>query len=77
MITRLWLTPLLSLAVLGVSVASKAASFGVTHTSGSGQGSLRQAILDANTHGEADALIFNIPMDELGGLLNDHCRRAA
>lgn len=35
--------------------------FAVTNTNDAGAGSLRQAILDANTSGGVDAIVFNIP----------------
>ena len=41
------------------------ATFTVTNTNDSGEGSLRQAILDANANGEADVITFNIPATEL------------
>ena len=41
------------------------ATFTVTNTNDSGEGSLRQAILDANANGEADVIAFNIPATEL------------
>jgi parallel beta-helix repeat protein len=41
--------------------ALRGATFTVTNTNDSGGGSLRQAILDANTNGGADTIDFNIP----------------
>jgi len=52
------------LAVLllhGAAAALFAATFTVTNTADSGAGSLRQAILDANTAAGADTIAFNIP----------------
>ncbi len=54
-------TRLLSaLLLLGASVLP-GATFTVTNTSDSGAGSLRQAILDANSNAGADTIAFNIP----------------
>src|SRR5665213_2287327 len=54
---------LLPLLFAASSVASHAAPgvFVVTTTADTGAGSLRQAILDANTGGSAAAINFNIP----------------
>lgn len=52
--------PLLAL-FLHLCGRSDAATFIVTNTNGSGTGSLRQAILDANSSPEADTIIFQIP----------------
>jgi parallel beta-helix repeat protein len=51
---------LVSLLVL-CAAAVGGATFTVTNTSDSGAGSLRQAILDANSAGGADTIAFNIP----------------
>jgi hypothetical protein len=50
-------------AMLMATVASglRAADFSVVNTNNSGTGSLRQAILDANTTVGADRIVFNIP----------------
>jgi hypothetical protein len=49
--------------LLGLGLASSAggATLSVTTTADSGAGSLRQAILDANTAAGADTIAFNIP----------------
>jgi len=44
-----------------VALAATAATYTVTTTADSGAGSLRQAILDANTNAGADAIAFDIP----------------
>jgi hypothetical protein len=43
------------------STTNAAVTFMVTNTSDSGPGSLRQAMLDANSNPGADAIVFNIP----------------
>jgi hypothetical protein len=45
----------------GLAASGFANTFTVTNTNDSGGGSLRQAILDANTNGGADVIDFNIP----------------
>jgi hypothetical protein len=40
-------------------------TFSVTNTNDSGTGSLRQAILDANSHSGSDIIVFNIPGDSV------------
>jgi len=52
---------LLVFALLSFPDAVRAASFTVTNTNDSGPGSLRQAILDANTNPGTDTITFNIP----------------
>jgi hypothetical protein len=49
------------LALIGSASAAGAATFTVTNTSDSGAGSLRQAILDANTSPGLDTIAFAIP----------------
>ena len=57
-----WTTPLsgllLGLALVGAAPSARAATFTVNNTGDSGDGSLRQAILDANGNGEADTINF-------------------
>ncbi len=53
-------TALLGIGLMSAAVCSSA-TFTVTNTSDSGSGSLRQAILDANTNPGADTIAFNIP----------------
>jgi trimeric autotransporter adhesin len=55
---RFVLGPVLALVVAS---AARAATLTVTNTSDSGAGSLRQAILDANTGAGTDTIVFNIP----------------
>ncbi len=43
-----------------------AATYMVTNTNDSGGGSLRQAIIDANTNAGADTIAFNIPLSDGG-----------
>jgi len=50
----------LALALSLAAAASSAGTFNVTNTSDSGAGSLRQAILDANTAAGPDSIAFNI-----------------
>ena len=52
---------LLLAAGLGLTAGLSAATFTVTNANDSGSGSLRQAILDANTSAGADTILFNIP----------------
>jgi hypothetical protein len=55
-------TRLLGLAVLIFTAGPlSAATYTVTNTSDTGAGSLRQAIMDANTNPGADTIVFNIP----------------
>src|SRR5215470_14040387 len=49
------------LAVLLAAASLDGATFTVTNTDDSGQGSLRQAILDANATPGLDTIAFNIP----------------
>ena len=49
------------LGALLVSASAAAATFTVTNTNDSGPGSLRQAILDANSNMGLDTIAFNIP----------------
>src|ERR1051326_4108678 len=52
---------ILAALLVGSSVAVAAANtFTVTNTNDSGNGSLRQAITDANNHAGADVIDFNI-----------------
>ena len=50
-----------ALSVFSVGTAMADNIYTVSNTSDSGPGSLRQAILDANSHAGADAIAFNIP----------------
>src|SRR4029453_12764126 len=50
----------LVLLLSGLSAALPAATFNVTSTNDTGAGSLRQAIIDANSAGGADTIAFNI-----------------
>jgi hypothetical protein len=50
-------------ALLALHPRAQAATFTVTNTNDSGTGSLRQAILDANSSGDADTIEFAIPGD--------------
>src|SRR5512138_241961 len=52
---------LIAAAVSGL----RAAEFTVSNTNNAGVGSLRQAMLDANTNPGADRIVFNIPGDGL------------
>ena len=54
-------TAIVLVAAIAGSAALSADTFTVTNTNDSGTGSLRQAILDANTHAGADTIAFNIP----------------
>ena len=54
-----WLVPLFSLLALSSSLP--AAMFTVVNINDSGAGSLRQALLDANSNPGADSIQFNIP----------------
>ncbi len=49
------------LSALLAPLAARAATFTVMNTNDSGPGSLRQAILDANSTPGADTIVFNIP----------------
>ena len=49
------------LALIGSNLLAPAAVFTVTNTADSGAGSLRQAILSANTNAGASAIHFNLP----------------
>jgi len=54
------LSPALAVgAALGVASSSEAATFSVTNANDAGAGSLRQAIVDANTNPGADTITFN------------------
>ncbi len=57
---RLWLAPLLLAAALALmpALAVRADDYTVTNTDASGPGSLRQAILDANSNPGPDAISF-------------------
>src|SRR5262249_37630397 len=46
--------------VLGISYQARAAIFSVTTANDSGVGSLRQALLDANSASDLDTIVFNI-----------------
>ena len=48
-------------ALLGLAASSTAATFTVVNTDDSGAGSLRQAILDANSSPGTDTVTFNMP----------------
>src|SRR5262249_10267549 len=50
-----------ALLALGITPSAFATTYTVTKTSASGGGSLRQAILDANTNAGPDTIDFNIP----------------
>ena len=55
-------TRLFCLALAAFAAASlSATTYTVTNTNDSGAGSLRQAIMDANTNVGADTIAFNIP----------------
>ena len=63
---------LIALVLCGLAALANAATFTVTNTNDSGAGSLRQAILDANTASTADTIVFdssfNVPRTiTLGG----------
>ena len=59
----------LTIAILFVGITSSTArDFIVSSTADSGEGSLRQAILDANDHYGPDKIVFNIPMSDRGFL---------
>jgi titin len=51
----------LFLALVFLALCGQAATFTVSNTSDSGSGSLRQAMLDANTNAGPDAIVFQIP----------------
>ena len=53
----LWLT----LAAFGWTFEAAAATYTVVNTEDAGAGSLRQAILDANSHAGPDIIMFSIP----------------
>lgn len=55
------LTAAIALFFLGGVSAARADTYTVTNTSGSGAGSLAQAILDSNAHTGQDTVVFNIP----------------
>jgi hypothetical protein len=55
-------------AVLAVSVAGYASTYTVVNTEDAGAGSLRQAIIEANSHAGPDTIIFDIP--KTGTLFN-------
>ncbi len=55
------LTAAIALFFLGGVSATRADTYTVTNTSGSGAGSLAQAILDSNAHTGQDTVVFNIP----------------
>ncbi|MGE5414808.1 MAG: hypothetical protein ACM3NW_11565, partial [Syntrophomonadaceae bacterium] len=52
---------LFAFLALGSAAALRGATFTVTNTNDSGGGSLRQAILDANSNAGPDTITFNIP----------------
>lgn len=52
---------LVGVLLASLQIAATAATFTVVNTNDSGAGSLRQAILDANTTPGADDIVFNIP----------------
>src|SRR5262245_45983253 len=58
---KLALPALLCAAALAAAASAFATTFTVTNTNDSGGGSLRQAILDANSNGGPDVIDFNIP----------------
>jgi hypothetical protein len=58
----------LALAALGWTYEGAAATYTVVNTGDAGAGSLRQAILDANSHAGPDTIMFNIP--KTGWLFN-------
>ncbi|MDH3710604.1 MAG: hypothetical protein OER04_11980 [Cyclobacteriaceae bacterium] len=57
--------------LLGTVNFLEAKEFVVSRTEDSGEGSLRQAILDANDHYGPDKIVFNIPMNDRGFLSSD------
>ncbi len=57
--------------LLGTVNFMEAKEFVVSRTEDSGEGSLRQAILDANDHYGPDKIVFNIPMSDRGFLSSD------
>ena len=64
--TKLFFAALLTIFCVGIFENTYAATFTVTNTNDSGAGSLRQAILDANTNNENDTInfdpaVFNTP----------------
>ncbi len=58
---RLLVLPVALAAGLALAAPAQAVDFPVTNTNNAGAGSLRQAILDANTLGGVDRVTFNIP----------------
>jgi len=54
------------LLLVASSAAAGATTFTVTNTHDAGSGSLRQAILDANSTPGADTIVFNIPSSDPG-----------
>src|SRR5437764_4826786 len=58
---RTALVAAIALFLLGAVSATRADTYTVTNTNGSGPGSLAQAILDANGHTGQDTVVFNIP----------------
>src|SRR6516164_8305484 len=58
---RLLAGGVLFLALVFLALCGQAATFTVSNTSDSGSGSLRQAMLDANTNAGPDAIVFQIP----------------
>src|SRR5688572_28354541 len=60
--------PVIAVLLLTCSIVPlPGATFTVTKTADSGSGTLRQAILDANTNGDLDTIVFNITLGG-GGL---------
>ena len=56
-----FLWPVFSVFILAAISTARAGVFVVTNTADAGAGSLRQAIIDANTLAGADTIDFNIP----------------
>ncbi len=57
---------LMSITLLFIPGSTQADIYPVANTNDSGAGSLRQAILDANSHAGSDTLVFNISPSDLG-----------
>src|SRR6476661_5197665 len=59
---RRWLLPGMALVAFGAMIASgNAATLTVTNTNDSGPGSLRQALLNANSAPDDDTVVFDLP----------------
>lgn len=58
---KLPLTAIFALLLSAIDIS--AATFTVTNTKGSGAGSLRQAVLDANAAASADTIVFDAAGD--------------